>query len=257
MFWKTRYEPSIDGSATPYRTLVTYKETLAAAKIDPALDGAGHPIWTGSWRDPRFSPPADGGRPENGVTGQIWTVNAGTTAITVPASMANLRVWQNTRVAALTAGVATLAAGSLGYEWDEDLDNGARPAGIMHLSATTVTGVEKIIDYGATTGIGTATHNLTLYRHASGALVFGAGTVQWSWGLDGDARRRRVDARSGDATGDHHAAGGHGRAARDAADRRRSDPSADRDRPIDATSSRRPRAFRRRRPARRSRAAIA
>src|SRR3977135_1512427 len=25
---------------------------------------------------------------------------------------------------------------------------------------------------------------MTLYRHASGALVFGAGTVQWSWGLD-------------------------------------------------------------------------
>jgi hypothetical protein len=24
----------------------------------------------------------------------------------------------------------------------------------------------------------------TLYRHAGGALVFGAGTVQWSWGLD-------------------------------------------------------------------------
>ena len=31
---------------------------------------------------------------------------------------------------------------------------------------------------------GTATHHLTLYRHASGALVFGAGTVQWAWGLD-------------------------------------------------------------------------
>src|SRR5262249_29013850 len=30
----------------------------------------------------------------------------------------------------------------------------------------------------------TATHSLTLYRHSSGALVFGAGTVQWAWGLD-------------------------------------------------------------------------
>ncbi len=28
------------------------------------------------------------------------------------------------------------------------------------------------------------THNLTMYRAASGALVFGAGTVQWTWGLD-------------------------------------------------------------------------
>ena len=77
-----------------------------------------------------------------------------------------------------------LSPESLGYEWDEDLDNGARPAGLVHLSSTTVTGVDKIIDYGATTGTGTATHSLTLYRHASGALVFGAGTVQWTWGLD-------------------------------------------------------------------------
>eukprot|EP00435_Cladocopium_sp_Y103_P043123 s1314_g12.t1 len=29
-----------------------------------------------------------------------------------------------------------------------------------------------------------ATHHLTLYKASSGALVFGAGTVQWAWGLD-------------------------------------------------------------------------
>jgi hypothetical protein len=88
VYWKTRYEPSIDGSSTAYRTLVSYKETLANRKIDPAVDGSGNPIWTGTWRDPRFSPPGDGGRPENGLIGQIWTVNSGTSAITVPASMA-------------------------------------------------------------------------------------------------------------------------------------------------------------------------
>ena len=35
VFWKTRLEPSIDGTGTPNRTLVTYKETHANAKIDP------------------------------------------------------------------------------------------------------------------------------------------------------------------------------------------------------------------------------
>src|SRR6185312_3313307 len=35
----------------------------------------------------------------------------------------------------------------------------------------------------------TGTHTLTLYRHPGGALVFGAGTVQWSWGLDGSHDR--------------------------------------------------------------------
>src|SRR3954469_17413592 len=124
MFWKTRWEPSIDGSNTAYRTLVTYKETLASAKIDPTA------IWTGTWRDPRFSPPADGGRPENAVTGTFWTVNSGSTAIAVPAAMAHMRVWQHTRVADLTTGAAILSPESLGYEWDEELDNNARPTGL-------------------------------------------------------------------------------------------------------------------------------
>src|SRR6202521_1592568 len=152
--------------------------------MDRAGEGAGHPLWTGTWRDPRFSPPADGGRPENGVTGTIWTVNSGTSAITVPAAMAGLRFWRNTTVAAVTSGVATLTPESLGYEWDEDLDNGFRPAGLVDLSSTTVNNVSKILDYGGNVGIGTATHSLTVYRHSSGALVFGAGTVQWTWGLD-------------------------------------------------------------------------
>ena len=81
--------------------------------------------------------------------------------------------------------IATLAAETLGYEWDEELDNGSRPAGIVHLSSTTRRGRREDRRLRRDVGIGTATHNLTLYRHNSGALVFGAGTVQWSWGLDG------------------------------------------------------------------------
>lgn len=186
VFWKTRWENSIDGSGTPYRTLVCYKETHAGAKIDPLPN-----VWTGTWRDPRFSPPADGGRPENALTGTIFTVNDGaTTSITVPAADGKMRFWRNTAIANLAPnGIATLPFGTLGYEWDEDLDNGFRPAGLIRLSTTTVNGAPVLQDYGSTFGSGTATHALTLYRHASGALVFGAGTVQWSWGLDGNHDR--------------------------------------------------------------------
>jgi len=79
-----------------------------------------------------------------------------------------------------------LMAGLLGHEWDEDVDNGWRPAGLQRLSETTVDNVQVIQDYGATFDSGTATHTLVLHRRAapSNALVFGAGTVQWSWGLD-------------------------------------------------------------------------
>src|SRR6266542_4264203 len=182
MFWKTRWEPSIDSTNTPYRTLVSYKETHANAVIDPADP----PIWTGTWRDPRFSPPADGGRPENALSGTIFTVNCCTYDMTVGAADGGLRFWRGTRVAALTGSQQTVLGDSiLGYEWDEDLDNGARPPGLMRMSSTTVSGVDLLQDYGSSYASGTATHHLTLYRHASGALVFGAGTVQWAWGLDG------------------------------------------------------------------------
>ena len=188
VFWKTRWEASIDGSNTPYRTLVSYKETHANAVIDPADP----PTWTGTWRDPRFSPPADGGRPENALTGTIFKVNSGTPtgAIAVPAALGKMRFWRNTSVATLAAGAtATLTTGTLGYEWDEEPNNGFRPAGLMRLSSTTLSGAQILLDYGSTYGSGSATHNLTLYRHTSGALVFGAGTVQWSWGLDSNHDR--------------------------------------------------------------------
>jgi hypothetical protein len=42
ILWKTRWE-------NDHRTLVSYKETHANAKIDPAPG-----VWTGTWRDPRF-----------------------------------------------------------------------------------------------------------------------------------------------------------------------------------------------------------
>ncbi len=179
MFWKTRWENSIDVSNTSYRTLVTYKETHANAKIDPT------PVWTGTWRDPRFSPPADGGRPENALTGTIFVSNGATSSIVVPSADGKMRFWRNTAVASLGAGAsATLPNGTLGYEWDTDADNGFRPPGLIALSTTTVSDAPVLQDFGSTYASGPATHSLTLYRHASGALVFSAGSIQWAWGLD-------------------------------------------------------------------------
>jgi hypothetical protein len=181
VFWKTRWEPSIDGAGTPYRTLVSYKETHANAKIDP------QPVWTGTWRDPRFSPPYDGGRAENALTGTLFMNNdTGTSyAIKVPAADGKMRFWRNTSIATQASGAtATLPSGVLGYEWDTDADNGARPPGLIRLSRTTLTTNGALQDWGSSYGSGTVTHSLTLYRHASGARVFGAGTIQWSWGLD-------------------------------------------------------------------------
>ena len=180
VFWKTRWEPSIDGSGDRHRTLVTYKETHDGGKIDPAAD-----VWTGTWRDARpFNP--EGPQPENALTGTIFTVNGWRNdPLVVPAEYATMRFWRNTEIADLGPGErAVLLKGILGHEWDEDLDNGFRPPGLFHLSETTVDNVPYIQDHGSVYDSGTATHHLTLYRHESGALVFGAGTIQWGWGLD-------------------------------------------------------------------------
>lgn len=180
-YWRTRYEPSADSGHTPYRTLICYKETWGNAKIDPAANE-----WTGTWRDPRFAAPSTGaGRPENGLTGTMYMSNFSDLAIQVSAAEGKNRLWRNTSVANLSAGAhATLAPHTIGYESNEDLDNGFRPEGLIRLSTTTGAVPQYLQDFGNTVAPGNTTHHLTLYRAASGALVFSAGTIQWTWGLD-------------------------------------------------------------------------
>ena len=146
MYWKTRWENSIDASGTAYRTLVCYKESVDDGADDPTN------IWTGQWRDMRRVPAGDMVLPEQLLTGQIWSVNRGPggdfgTAIKVPEAEGKMRFWRNTSVATLSPGqTATLANGTLGYEWDEDVDNGYRPAGTIRMSSTTENVPEKLVD---------------------------------------------------------------------------------------------------------------
>ncbi len=101
VYWKTRWEPSTEGSSTPYRTMVTYKETY----LD-VVDPQDPPIWTGTWRDPRKSPPADGGRPENALTGTGYMANNSDLTIMVPAADGKMRFWRNTSIASLAPGAS-------------------------------------------------------------------------------------------------------------------------------------------------------
>ncbi len=204
-YWKTRWDTAYSADGTPYRTLVCYKETLAVA--DPNAGPADYynldpsDIWTGTWRDTRFhgNPLAGGGNPadvdpitglcpychcgENQLTGQLFgpdgTGKFG--ALDVPSQYAGLRVWRDTTVA--DGGKLDIAPGILGYEWDTSPDDLLRPEGLIKLSGTTIPWDGILLDQGNEIGPGTATHNLSLYRAESGALVFGAGTVFWSWGL--------------------------------------------------------------------------
>jgi hypothetical protein len=165
VYWKVRYENN-------ERTLVCYKEGnsnqgefTCGGNCDP-LAG----VWTGLWRF-GCEYGEDGCKPENELSGQIsWTESQ--TPILVPSEYKDLSFWRNTSIASLTPGqTATLGDNTLGYEWnfEQPLFANSNPPGRITLSSTTV---------------GDKTHKLSLYTHSSGALVFGAGTVQWSWGLD-------------------------------------------------------------------------
>lgn len=178
-YWRTRYEASAtDGTA--YRTMVSYKETWSYAKVDPSSE------WTGTFRDPRYAPASAGAAtPENSLTGTLYMVNNGDLPVTVSAQEGKSRLWRGTALTSLAAGTKrALAPHTIGYESDESPDNGFRPAGQIFLSTTTGAVPEYLQDFGNTVAAGNTTHHLSLYKAASGALVFSAGSIQWTWGLD-------------------------------------------------------------------------
>ncbi len=181
VYWKTRWENSTDVSNTPYRTLVSYKEgSLAGSEhYDCAGNFACDPnptTWTGLWRDGCSVAGHDGCNPENSLMGTIsWMGNTDT--IQVSGDDGNLRFWRDTSIASLPPATTTnLTSSSLGYEWDFEQAQyqASYPDGRFWVSTTSSSG---------------QVHHLSLYRASSGALVFGAGTVQWPWGLDGNHDR--------------------------------------------------------------------
>ncbi len=181
IFWQTRLSPSIDSSAAANRTLVTYKDTHFNTEIDPSGKA------TGTFEDPRLGSPA---MPSNALTGTLFQVDGLSTTInspiTIPYGNTLLRFWRNTSVAATAPNqTASLESSLLGYEWDSSPDNTFMPAGLINLSSTTVQDPTAYnTNWGNVDTAGTATNSLVEYRNpTSGALVFGAGTVFWSWGL--------------------------------------------------------------------------
>ena len=184
MFWKTRWGNSSEGSNTPYRTLITYKDTHFPTPVDPL----GPSVTTPTWRDPRFSPPGDAGRPESSRhRPKLPRSTRGPPKSRCPGTFAKLRFWRNTAVSTLTSGqTLTLApgTGTLGYEWDINPDNGFRPPGRISLSSTTVNGVETFTDYGTAVDGGDTSHSQPLplqgaersagLRRRHGPVVMGA-----------------------------------------------------------------------------------
>ena len=135
----------------------------------------------------------DSARPRGGPTGERDLQERSSPSMWSPGGLhgGSRVLWRDTDsggipvlLRLLPGQVAVFATGTLGYEWNEAPNEGA-PPGLMRLSSRqSATSRESRITETISPPGQQATHSLTLYRHSSGALVFSAGTVQWSWGLD-------------------------------------------------------------------------
>lgn len=186
MFEKVRFDSN-------YRTMTAYKQSrFTEWPADPGLTGnpLTNPDQTAYFRDGRFR--HLGNIPENKLMGLLYTVNTAwnKTGFTVPARYSKLRFWRNTAVAGLT-GTQIYKGTSLhmlGYELDEDVDNGFRPGGLIRLSSThfngKITHEPSVMGSGEDAYSGSMDHHMTLYRAPSGALVWATGTIWFSSALD-------------------------------------------------------------------------
>ena len=179
VYWKTRWEPSQDGTNTANRTLVCYKDTWADTQDRHRVEADAH-LARSAVRRQRLR---SGERPDrNAVPGELSRSG----------HQGQRRRRQAAALAEHEPGVAQSAVPRprwpptpIGYESNEDVDNGFRPAGLdphVHHDRTDPGVPDRL--RRSTVVPGTTTHHLTQYRAASGALVFSAGTIQWAWGLD-------------------------------------------------------------------------
>jgi N,N-dimethylformamidase beta subunit-like, C-terminal len=175
VYWQVRFEPSpMTGVAD--RVMVGYK--------DSATDPVQGPTTTVQWRSAMIN------RPEQRLMGVQYLADHSGDLPNAAYVVANSSNW-------VYAGTG-LADGSsipgiVGYEVDSSSTAAPLPASIPGTYA--VLSQSPFYDDG--TGQ-TVIANSSVYEAPSGAWVFGAGTICWSWGLDNpgvaDARIQRITA---------------------------------------------------------------
>lgn len=155
-YWQMRLEPSrLTGE--PRRTMVAYKEQAPwhdPLSTDQRSDND-HLVTT-RWRN------APVNRPEASFLGSMYI--EGEHPVDGDFAIENAEAWMLKNTGLLNGA---LLPGMAGYEVDGL--NAASPADTRVIARMPA---------------GQATGAVTLYRAASGALVFASGSMQWSWGLD-------------------------------------------------------------------------
>lgn len=178
IYWQARFEPS--GSGVPNRVLVCYRADFLDPVSDPNLK-------TVLWRDPPVN------RPEQTLIG-VQFVNM-VSWIPGPVSYPAHVVKNSGHWAYAGTGFAdgNTVPGIVGYEADRLFSEYPGP--------NTVSGTYTLLSHSPFNSNADYS-NSSIYQAPSGAWVFGAGTIFWSWGLDSygagwniaDARLQRMTA---------------------------------------------------------------
>ena len=162
LYWQVRYEPRPTDTHIPERILVCYKDK----NVDP-LFGKDDRLVTVLFRDDPLN------RPEQPLLGAMFggyfVFNQQQYGF--PWVVKDASSW-------VFAGTGLKNGDELpylvGYEYDKVYYNYPRPPGEVILSSSPVKDINNNPDVS----------KATLYTATSGARVFDAATIQWSWGLD-------------------------------------------------------------------------
>ena len=170
VYFRIRFANSSAGVAD--RTVVCYKDATLDPQTPPTL----------RWRD--LSPP----QPENTILGVVQNGTANDRAFRI--YNASSWIFAGTGLVNYVSGTPVTSgtgqnaiAGVVGYEFDERAANDPslapyasyEPSGLQQVAHSSVPASDNGV---------AAFSDATLYTAASGAIVFAAGTIQWSFGLD-------------------------------------------------------------------------
>jgi hypothetical protein len=170
VYWNVRFESSASGQAD--RVLVCYKNV----NLDPVKDSNA----TMRWRDAPVS------RPEQQVMGGMTT---GQLPDGVPPAAYVVTNSSNWIYAGTGLHDGDKIPGVVGYEADRYINGQTAPTVAANtyftLSSSPFPTTRGTTDY----------QQSTIYQAPSGAWVFGAGSIQWSWGLYNDGIQTYADPR--------------------------------------------------------------
>lgn len=173
-YWRVRLEAD-PWTGEADTVMVCYK-SIEDGQPDPS----GHPTTT--FRDP------DGvNLPENSLYGTMYIGDNDTLyfPLRVSAELGKDRIYRHTDLQTMPSGTfIDIGPQMIGWEWDAVVENGHTPASLDILAETPVSGfiLADAGNYLKGYTDSTVMHT-TRFTAESGAVVFAAGTIQWSWGL--------------------------------------------------------------------------